>query len=102
MIESIVGDTDALKANDANRDHCSIFILIAGARTPLALYGLCPENSKIGWGFPLFIWAVAMLGIALFCIVVATQNKRALGMDLYCDTKTDIPIDFLLYTSGLI
>ena len=32
------------------------------------------------------------------CIVASTSNKRALLTDLYCDTESDIPIDFLLYT----
>ena len=32
------------------------------------------------------------------CIVASTNNKRALLTDLYCDTVSDMPIDFLLYT----
>ena len=32
------------------------------------------------------------------CIVASTSNKRALLTDLYCDTESDTPIDFLLYT----
>ena len=32
------------------------------------------------------------------CIIAATRDKRALLTDLYCDTESDIPIDFLLYT----
>lgn len=32
------------------------------------------------------------------CIVASTQDKRALLTDLYCDTESDTPIDFLLYT----
>ena len=32
------------------------------------------------------------------CIIASTTNKRALLTDLYCDTQSDIPIDFLLYT----
>lgn len=32
------------------------------------------------------------------CIVASTNNKRALLTNLYCDTISDTPIDFLLYT----
>ena len=32
------------------------------------------------------------------CVIAATENKRSLLTDLYCDTQSDIPIDFLLYT----
>lgn len=32
------------------------------------------------------------------CVVASTKNKRALLTDLYCDTESDTPIDFLLYT----
>ena len=32
------------------------------------------------------------------CVIASTTNKRALLTDLYCDTQSDIPIDFLLYT----
>lgn len=31
------------------------------------------------------------------CIIVSTKNKRVLLTDLYCDTRFDTPIDFLLY-----
>ena len=32
------------------------------------------------------------------CIIVSTNDKRSLLTDLYCDTESDTPIDFLLYT----
>ena len=32
------------------------------------------------------------------CIVAETANKRKLLTDLYCDTDSEKPIDFLLYT----
>ena len=32
------------------------------------------------------------------CIVASTNNKRALLTDLYCNTESETPIDFLLYT----
>lgn len=30
------------------------------------------------------------------CVIASTENKRALLTDLYCDTESNIPIDFLL------
>ena len=32
------------------------------------------------------------------CIIVDTQDKRTLLTDLYCNTESEAPIDFLLYT----
>ena len=32
------------------------------------------------------------------CIIASTNDKRSLLTDLYCDTESDTPIDFLLYT----
>lgn len=32
------------------------------------------------------------------CIIVDTQDKRTLLTDLYCNTESETPIDFLLYT----
>jgi len=32
------------------------------------------------------------------CVVASTKNKRELLTDLYCDTESKTPIDFLLYT----
>lgn len=52
-------------------------ILLFGSRAK----GTATENSDID-----------------LCIVASTKNKRALLTDLYCDTASDTPIDFLLYT----
>ena len=32
------------------------------------------------------------------CVIASTKDKRSLLTDLYCDTESDTPIDFLLYT----
>lgn len=32
------------------------------------------------------------------CVIASTEDKRELLTDLYCDTDSNIPIDFLLYT----
>ena len=49
-------------------DHCSVFILIAGTYTPIALTALRKYNPYLGWGVFGFVWAVAALGIVLNAI----------------------------------
>ena len=46
-------------------DHCSIFLLIAGTYTPIALVSLREYNPFLGWGIFGFVWAVAILGVVL-------------------------------------
>ncbi len=46
-------------------DHCSIFLLIAGTYTPIALCSLRAANPVLGWGIFAVVWACAALGIAL-------------------------------------
>lgn len=46
-------------------DHCSIFLLIAGTYTPIALCSLREYNVTIGWTIFGIIWGVAILGIVL-------------------------------------
>ena len=49
-------------------DHCSIFILIAGTYTPVALTSLREYNSSLGWGVLSVVWAISALGITLNAI----------------------------------
>ena len=46
-------------------DHCSIFLLIAGTYTPIALCSIREHTSWLGWTIFGVIWAMAALGIAL-------------------------------------
>ena len=46
-------------------DHCSIFLLIAGTYTPIALVRLRPVYPRVAWGLFAFIWGMCALGIAL-------------------------------------
>jgi len=41
-------------------DHCSIYLLIAGTYTPIALIGL---GGKTGWTLATIIWSIAFIGI---------------------------------------
>ncbi len=46
-------------------DHCSIFALIAGTYTPIALCTLRAHSPALGWTIFGVIWALAAAGIAL-------------------------------------
>lgn len=46
-------------------DHCSIFILIAGTYTPIALCTMRELNMAEGWILFGVIWGIAILGITL-------------------------------------
>ncbi len=46
-------------------DHCSIFILIAGTYTPIALCTLREYSTAEGWVLFGIIWTMAIIGIAL-------------------------------------
>lgn len=46
-------------------DHCSIFILIAGTYTPIALCTLREHSTAEGWVLFGIIWGMAALGITL-------------------------------------
>ena len=49
-------------------DHCSIFLLIAGSYTPVALVLLRAHSPALGWTVFGVIWALAAVGIALNAI----------------------------------
>ncbi len=49
-------------------DHCSIFLLIAGTYTPIALTALREHTAWLGWTIFGVIWAFAALGISLNAI----------------------------------
>ena len=49
-------------------DHCTIYFLIAGTYTPIALMALAPEYPVIGWGLLIFQWALTALAVTLTAI----------------------------------
>lgn len=49
-------------------DHCTIFILIAGCYTPVALCNLRVINPLFGWTIFGIVWALAIIGIVLNAI----------------------------------
>lgn len=62
-------------------DHCTIFILIAGTYTPIALSALRPVNPFLGWGIFGVVWGLSSLGIVLNAIDLKKHKK--LSMLLY-------------------
>lgn len=55
-------------------DHCTIYLLIAGTYTPIALCALRPLYPALGWGMLIFQWALAALAITLTAIDLKKYN----------------------------
>lgn len=55
-------------------DHCTIYFLIAGTYTPIALIAFRPVYPAIGWGLTIFQWALAALAITLTAIDLKKYN----------------------------
>ncbi len=49
-------------------DHCTVFILIAGTYTPIALCSLRRYSTPLGWTIFGVVWGVSVLGITLNAI----------------------------------
>lgn len=49
-------------------DHCTVFILIAGTYTPIALCSLREYSTPLGWTVFGVVWGVSALGITLNAI----------------------------------
>ena len=55
-------------------DHCTIYFLIAGTYTPIALSAFRPVYPAIGWGLVIFQWALAALAVTLTAIDLKKYN----------------------------
>ena len=55
-------------------DHCSVFILISGTYTPIALSSLREYNTALGWVVFGVVWGVSALGITLNAIDLKKYN----------------------------
>lgn len=56
-------------------DHCSIFLLIAGSYTPMALGPLREYDTALGWTIFGIVWALAIIGIVLNSIDISRYKK---------------------------
>ncbi len=61
-------------------DHCSIFVLIAGTYTPVALCGLRSVIPWLGWTVWGVVWGVSALGITLNAIDLKKFEKLSLAL----------------------
>ena len=62
-------------------DHCTIYFLIAGTYTPMALSALRPVYPALGWGIFAFEWAVA--GFATVLTSIDLKKYNVLSMICY-------------------
>lgn len=62
-------------------DHCTIYFLIAGTYTPIALVAIRPAYPVIGWGLVIFQWALTALAVTLTAIDL--RKYRAFSMICY-------------------
>ncbi len=77
------GLSPKLKAKKVFRvlDHCTIFFLIAGTYTPIALCTLREYNTALGWTYFGIVWGLAALGVTLTAINL--EKFKVLGMIFY-------------------
>ena len=55
-------------------DHCTIYLLIAGTYTPIALCALGPANPALGWGLFFWQWSLGILAAVLTAIDLRKYN----------------------------
>ena len=55
-------------------DHCTIYFLIAGTYTVIALSALRPVDPLLGWGMLAFQWGLAALAVTLTAIDLKKYN----------------------------
>jgi len=61
-------------------DHCSIYFLIAGSYTPIALGPLRAHSPALGWGILGFVWACAAAG----AVFTAIDLKKYAVLSMVC------------------
>ncbi len=60
-------------------DHCSIFLLIAGTYTPIALCALREYNTALGWVIFGVIWGMTVIGVVLNSIDIKAFSKVSMA-----------------------
>lgn len=86
-------------------DHCSIFLLIAGCYTPIALSSIRAIDPAAGWTIFGVIWFVAILGIVLNAIDLKKYKKFSMICYLvmgWCIVIRANLLPQILTTSGLV
>ena len=62
-------------------DHCTIYLLIAGTYTPIALLAIAPRFPAVGWGLCALQWVLAATAATLTAIDL--KKYRVLSMICY-------------------
>ncbi len=86
-------------------DHCSIFFLIAGTYTPIALVALREFSPLLGWGIFAVVWAAAIVGITLNSIDIKSYRKFSAVCYLamgWCIVFAWSAADFMAARGGLL
>lgn len=86
-------------------DHCSIFLLIAGSYTPVALCTIMSVSSFHGWLIFGIIWGAAALGITLNAIDLQSTKKFSMICYLLMGWCILFRVDLLLksmHRNGII
>jgi len=81
-------------------DHCSIFLLIAGTYTPIALCALRPYNPALGWTLFGLIWALAALGITFNAIDLKKYDRFSMACYLLMGWAIVVRIDLVYRLIG--
>ena len=55
-------------------DHCTIYFLIAGTYTVIAISALRPLNPTLGWGMLIFQWTLTAIAVTLTAIDLKKYN----------------------------
>ena len=86
-------------------DHCSIYLLIAGTYTPMALCTIREVDTATGWWIFGIVWAMAILGIVLNSIDLKTTKKFSMICYLVMGWCIIVKFNVLLkglHTNGVI
>ena len=81
-------------------DHCSIFVLIAGTYTPLALCTLRPYDPALGWALFGAIWALAAVGITFNAIDLKKYDRFSMACYLLMGWAIVFRIDLIYRLIG--
>ncbi len=81
-------------------DHCSIFLLIAGTYTPVALCTLRSHSPALGWSLFGIIWALAALGITLNAIDLKKFDRFSMACYLLMGWCIVLRIDLVYRLIG--
>ena len=82
-------------------DRCSIFILIAGTYTPIALCTMREVNTAMGWTLFGVIWGLALIGIALNSIDLKKYKKFSMVCYLVMGWCIIVRMDELINAVGM-